>query len=256
VWETATGCRITKTFAIADTKYVGLHVTGNNGDTDVSRQSFTVRQAALGNVQLPLPTLAASTSVPRGLVSFYRFDATDAGRALDGSGAGRDALLHGARLTKTARGGMALACNGRTSVAVPALTLRSTTLEAWVRPTKRRSWQTVIQQGRGANASYALFAANAHGRSAAKVGRVSITGPKLALRRWSHLALTYDGTTARLFVNGRLVRAKRAARPSGRGSLTIAAGDRGRSFVGQIDDVGVSDKAFGAAELRRDMSGL
>ncbi len=114
----------------------------------------------------------------------------------------------------------------------------------------------MIQQGRGSTASYRLFAANGKGRSAAKVGRVALTGPKLALKKWSHVALTYDGATARLYVNGRLVATKRAAAPSGKGGLTVAAGDRGRSFVGQIDDVGVSDKALTADELRRDMSGL
>jgi hypothetical protein len=254
VWETADGCRITKTFSNADTKYVALKVTGANGATDVNRQSFAVRQGGgLNSGQL---TLASTTSAPHGLVSFYRFDAAAGGLAADASGAGRDAVLHGAKLTSTARSGKALACNGRTSVAVPSVALRgAATLEAWVRPTKRGAWQTVVQQGRGSKASYRLFASNAGGRSAAQVGRVALTGPKLALRKWSHLALTYDGDTARLYVNGRLVKSKRASAPSGRGGLTIASGDRRHSFFGQIDDVGVAAKALTAAELRGTMSG-
>jgi hypothetical protein len=46
VWETATGCKITKTFQNADTKYVELTVTDGNGTTDANRQSFPVRAAS------------------------------------------------------------------------------------------------------------------------------------------------------------------------------------------------------------------
>jgi hypothetical protein len=42
VWETATGCKLTKTFQNADTKYVKLTVRDADGDTDSSRQSFPV----------------------------------------------------------------------------------------------------------------------------------------------------------------------------------------------------------------------
>jgi hypothetical protein len=42
VWETANGCKITKTFTNADTKYVELTVRDADGDTDVNRKSFSV----------------------------------------------------------------------------------------------------------------------------------------------------------------------------------------------------------------------
>ena len=42
VWETATGCRLTKTFTTADTKYVRLTVRDADGDTNESRKSFVV----------------------------------------------------------------------------------------------------------------------------------------------------------------------------------------------------------------------
>jgi hypothetical protein len=42
VWETATGCKLTKTFQNADTKYVRLTVKDADGDTNTNRQSFTV----------------------------------------------------------------------------------------------------------------------------------------------------------------------------------------------------------------------
>jgi PKD domain len=42
VWETATGCKLIKTFKNADTKYVKLTVRDADGDTNASRQSFAV----------------------------------------------------------------------------------------------------------------------------------------------------------------------------------------------------------------------
>ena len=42
VWETATGCKLTKAFQNADTKYVTLTVKDADGDTNASTQSFAV----------------------------------------------------------------------------------------------------------------------------------------------------------------------------------------------------------------------
>jgi hypothetical protein len=42
VWETVSGCKIAKTFANADTKYVRLTVRDADGDTHALRQSFAV----------------------------------------------------------------------------------------------------------------------------------------------------------------------------------------------------------------------
>ncbi len=42
IWETATGCKITKAFQNADTKYVKLTVRDKDGDTNASRKSFPV----------------------------------------------------------------------------------------------------------------------------------------------------------------------------------------------------------------------
>jgi hypothetical protein len=46
VWETISGCKITKTFTTADTKYVRLIVTDADGDSDSNEQSFPVAAAS------------------------------------------------------------------------------------------------------------------------------------------------------------------------------------------------------------------
>jgi len=77
------------------------------------------------------------------------------------------------------------------------------------------------------------------------------------LRRWSHLAVTYDGTTLRLFVNGDQVssRATRGAILSTPNPLWIG-GNRpyGEYFHGLIDEVRVYDRALSRSELRAEMS--
>jgi len=42
IWETATGCKLVKTFQIADAKYVRLTVRDADGDTNASLKSFSV----------------------------------------------------------------------------------------------------------------------------------------------------------------------------------------------------------------------
>ena len=42
VWETISGCKLTKTFQTTGTKYVRLIVKDGDGDTDSNKQSFTV----------------------------------------------------------------------------------------------------------------------------------------------------------------------------------------------------------------------
>ncbi len=192
-------------------------------------------------------------------VAAYRFDEASGSRAADGSGLGRDARIVRARRTRTARSGSALTLDGRRAyVAVPPVSLRgSVTFEAWVRPSARgRTWRTIVQSGGGAAASYRLYASDPRGRAAATIGRIMLTGPKLAARRWTHVAMTYDGRTARLVVDGTVVAEKPAPTPSGSGRVTIGGGDPGRYFAGQIDDVAIYDQALTSAELRDDMARL
>jgi hypothetical protein len=97
----------------------------------------------------------------------------------------------------------------------------------------------------GGDGSYAA------GRSAIPVGA------------WTHLALTYDGSTLRLHVDGDEVARRPAAGPTPEtaGPLWIGGNEPyGEHFDGTIDDVRVYDRALGdaevRAEVRADMSGV
>lgn len=76
-------------------------------------------------------------------------------------------------------------------------------------------------------------------------------------RRWSHLAMTYDGTTVKLFIDGDEV----ATRPTTGSILTTAdplwiGGSRpyGEYFQGLIDEVRVYNRALTPSEVNSDMN--
>ena len=76
-------------------------------------------------------------------------------------------------------------------------------------------------------------------------------------RRWSHLAMTYDGTTVKLFIDGDEV----ATRPTTGSILTTAdplwiGGSRpyGEYFQGLIDEVRIYDRALDRNQLRSEMA--
>ena len=134
------------------------------------------------------------------------------------------------------------------------------TLEAWVRTAgRRRSGRVVLAKRRRNTVSYALYAGDREGRPAAvaskRTGRAVHARGKLRPRRWTHLAMTYDGAQVRLYVDGRRVAARRRAGApnAGGGPLLIGAGAGGRYFKGAIDDVRIYNRALGAGAIRRDM---
>ena len=82
-------------------------------------------------------------------------------------------------------------------------------------------------------------------------------GSPLALGQWSHLAIVFNGTSARFYVNGNLV-----SSPSLAGSITardsqlyMAADVRPSQFFnGSLDDVRVYNRAESPAEVVNDMN--
>src|SRR5262249_20434970 len=179
---------------------------------------------------------------------------------------GNTGTIANATWTSSGKYGSALTFNGTNArVYVPnSQSLQLTggmTLEAWVNPTTVSSaWRDVIYKG---NDNYYLEGTSdsssrpAGGGTFAAVGGNAFGSSGLAPGAWSHLALTYDGTTLRLYVNGTLVgsQAKTGAITTSTNQLQIG-GDSiyGQYFSGAIDDVRVYNRPLSAAEIQSDMS--
>ena len=210
-------------------------------------------------------TATFAPSAPAGLVAAYGFDEGSGTRAADSSGHANTGTLSGAGWTGAGKYGSALSFNGTSSRVVVAdaasLDLTSAlTLEAWVRPDALSTWRTVAVKERSGGIVYSLYANNSGNRP---VGQVDIGGERnalgasaLPLDTWTHLAVTWDGTTLRLYVNG-----AEAGSTVAVGTLIDSGGPLdiggntvwGEYFDGLIDEVRVYNRALGAAEIQADM---
>jgi hypothetical protein len=215
---------------------------------------------------------ARGTAPPRSaLVASFGFGHVSGSRVRDSSGRGNNGTIHGASWTRHGKHGGALVFDGgRDYVSVPgskSLDLkRGMTLEAWVRPSRARGWRAVIVKRQAHGRAYGLYAQTARGRAAGWVRLGSREyglkgGRDLPAGQWSYLAITYNGSTLRIYVNGVLQSARRVhgAVSSGRGPLLIGgggpwAGALGGSFKGRIDDVRVWRVALSAVQIRGQMS--
>jgi hypothetical protein len=138
------------------------------------------------------------------------------------------------------------------------------TLEAWVRPTASGVSRLVLARGTGKGMSYGLYASQRRAPAgsvrtvAAKASAVRRAKAKatLPLRRWSHVAVTFNGNMLRIYVNGEWISSRRAAGSliDGAGALRIGGGaSRATSFRGSIDEVRVYDHALTGAEIQADL---
>jgi hypothetical protein len=77
------------------------------------------------------------------------------------------------------------------------------------------------------------------------------------VKHWSHLAVSYDGTTLRLYVNGAQVSSRATSGTILQTTDPLWIGGNqpyGEYFHGLIDEVRVYDRALGPAEVRAEMS--
>jgi hypothetical protein len=123
------------------------------------------------------------------------------------------------------------------------------------------SWRTVVFKEQARHMTYALYA-NAGG--GLPTGQAYVGGERdaratapIAPGAWTHLAVTYDGTTLRLYVNGAEARALAVSGPMTVSTGMLKLGGNGiwsEWFAGLIDDVRIYSRALTPAELQGDMA--
>ena len=108
------------------------------------------------------------------------------------------------------------------------------TVEAWVYPTRRGGSLALRETARGA--SWSLY------QDEGGVGKKFARGTAPKLKRWTHVAMTYDGTTIRRYVNGRLAGTAAAKGKLAGGSYPLRFGGNAvwkEWFKGRLDEIRV-----------------
>jgi hypothetical protein len=201
------------------------------------------------------------------LVAAYSFDAGVGSSVVDVSGRGNNGTISGAAWTAQGRNGGALSFDGSNDLVTVAdaasLDLSSgMTLEAWVNSAAAGgNWRTVVLKEQPGQLVYALYSNEGSARASGHVfvggdldTRSAVTMP---LNTWTHLAVTYDGSALRLYLNGALSssRAVSGAMPNSTGALRIGGNTVWAEwFLGRIDDVRVYNRALTQTEIQTDLN--
>jgi len=203
---------------------------------------------------------------PTGLVGAYGFEETTGTTVTDSSPAGNTGTINGATRTTTGKFGRALSFNGTTNwVTVgDATSLRFSTgftLEAWVNPTATTGWRTVALKEQTGGLAWALYANTDTNRPSGHVTTTTefdIRGTaQVPANAWTHLAVTYDGATLRLYVNGAQASSKAVTGTiaTSTGALRIGGNNIWSEwFTGQIDEIRMYSRALSASEIPVDMN--
>jgi VCBS repeat-containing protein len=237
----------------------------NFGGTD----SFTFRanDGKVNSASATVTLTITGSPAAQGLVAAYSFDDGSGTTVADASGNGHTGTISGATWSSQGKFGGALAFDGSndwvTIADTPDLDLTTEmTLEAWVYPAGTLgSFKAVV----GKQVAYRLYAASDSAYCASTgplaalddgITQFTLCAPTaLALNVWTHLAMTYDGNTLRLYVNGQQVASAATMQPMGvtTGAFMLGASQFGEYFPGRIDNVRVYNRALSASELQTDM---
>jgi hypothetical protein len=233
----------------------------SNGSHTLSARA---RDAAGNTGVAPGATVNVSNNGPSGLVAAYSFNEGSGSTTYDATGNGNSGTITGATWTNQGKFGNALTFNGTNSLVTigdsASLHLSTgMTLETWVYPTAPLSvWTDLVYK---AVDTYFLFASSdsgvpAGGATFSAFSPIYAPSP-LPLNTWTHLAVTYDSTMVRLYVNGVLAGSQAQTAPiaASTNPLTIG-GDRtfGQYFTGKIDEIRVYNRALTQSQIQNDMN--
>ncbi len=228
-----------------------------------------VARDAAGNSSGPA-TVNASTSAcgsGSGLVAAYSFDGGSGTVLSDVSGNGNNGTIVGAAWTTSGRYRSALHFNGNGDrVDLPALGTfynNGFTVEGWVKKdTANRSDEGIVgtwDSGAGGGPMLWIDYTTAHiDLTLAQGGSNYLDSGQLATAgQWEYLTGTYDGSTARVYVNGSLVASKSFFGSVGNSNawrIGAYGGTPTGFFDGTIDEVRIYNRALSAGEVTTDMN--
>jgi len=204
-----------------------------------------------------------------GLVAAYNFNSGTGTTLVDSSGSNNNGTLtNGPTWTTSGKFGSALSFDGIDDrVIIPdsnSLDLTSAiTLEAWVYPSTTLSGrETILLKEQPGDLVYALYAngSKSHPYGYVYIGaEQAVQGKtKLSLNTWSHLALTYDGSTLKLYVNGQLANSRSQTGLLATSSGVLSVGSNGvwssENFLGRMDEIRIYNRALTQQQIQTDMN--
>ena len=153
---------------------------------------------------------------PPGLVAAYAFDETSGTTAVDASGNGRTGVVVGRDVGDPGRYGGALSFDGSDDyVGLPALGTfynSAFTLEAWVQKATTKSDVGIVGTWAGSGPMLWVdhLATRHHLTLGGSFSSYLDSGVNPSVGQWQHLAATFDGSTARYYVDGAEVASARS----------------------------------------------
>lgn len=211
-----------------------------------------------------LSSKTVSSAEEEGLVGWWKFDEGKGTLAMDSSGNGNHGEIAGATWVK-AKAGSALRFDGDGAFVCvehsDVLTPDEFTIEAWVKPASAVSTDRgpmIVSKYGGNWRGYMLLLEGRSGKPGIHIDtpqaeETAVAPEALKLGQWHHLAGTYDGQAAKIYVNGKLQGSVDAQITHDQGRpLTIgkASWVDQAYFAGVIDEVKVYDRALTAMEIR------
>ncbi len=210
-------------------------------------------------------------SVDRNTVAVWLFEEGGGNTVRDASGNGHDGKINGKLNWVDAKIGIGLEFPGDASgyIAVNStnkLELETLSIEAWVKVTSATGkWQGIVckQQAGCTNRNYGIWVHNVESVLHAQIGanggcafNMNAT-TVITDNTWHHLAFTFDGNTARVYVDGKL-EGQQANEVTFQSNDAITIGapqkDNPNGLLGIIEEIRISDIARSEEEINKAMN--
>ncbi|HSB67815.1 MAG TPA: choice-of-anchor tandem repeat GloVer-containing protein, partial [Candidatus Methylomirabilis sp.] len=231
----------------------GSTFTGWSGDCSGTLPTCTLTMSAARSVTA---TFALAANAP---VAYWTFDADT---AIDTVGTHHGTITGSGVTFATGKVGRAISFSSGTSfVKIPSFNLPYLTLSAWVNSSKYGYYTSMVTKSSHATewsspwVTWELWFSENTGSPGTNGSMGYLVSPDtVPMHEWFHLAATYDGTTAKLYVNG-VEKASTPAPapgplPETDGNIFIGKPEfSNHSFLGLIDEVAIWDHALSAAEI-------